>query len=83
MWGLGNFLGGFCKNSSAIYLLPVQYEIFARLQDEGHTFSNYVNQIKQSAAVLLLPVLEFFVVESNIGGFVYWAKVAVLVSIKG
>ena len=55
-------------NFSKIYLLPVQYEIFTRLLDEGQTFSNYVDQIKYAAAVPLLPVLDFFFVESNIGG---------------
>jgi hypothetical protein len=65
--GLRNFVGWFGIISSEIYLLPVQYKIFAHLLDEGQTFSNHVNHIKQ-ATVLLLPVLEFFVVDGNIGG---------------
>jgi len=38
------------------------------IQDEGQIFSKYFSQIKEAAAVMLLPVLEIFIAESNIGG---------------
>lgn len=41
---------------------------FCSIQDEGQIFCKYPSQIKEAAAVLLLPVLHIFIAERNIGG---------------